>query len=83
MNKGVRIVKRFFALRDFIYTHADKTHAVKFEEIRAFYRNNRLIDGKYDKMIYADLSALNEIGVKVRYDERSKGWLLDKFLPDL
>lgn len=77
MTKGILIARRLFALRDFIYTHADKTHAVKFEEIRAFYKNNRLIDSKFDKIMYDDLHALQKLGVKVRYDEKSKGWLVD------
>ena len=77
MTKGILIARRLFALRDSIYTHADKTHAVKFEEIRAFYKNNRLIDSKFDKIMYDDLHALQKLGVRVRYDEKSKGWLVD------
>ena len=76
-NNGVAIAKRLFALRDFFYTHADSKHAVKFAEIRAFYYNNRFKDGTNNKMIYADLHALQNLGIKVRYDEKSKGWLLD------
>ena len=81
-NNGVAIAKRLFALRDFFYTHADPKHAVKFAEIRAFYYNNRFKDGTNNKMIYADLHALQNLGIKVRYDEKSKGWLLDNPLFD-
>ena len=81
-NNGVAIAKRLFALRDFFYTHADSKHAVKFAEIRAFYYNNRFKDGTNNKMIYADLHALQNLGIKVRYDEKSKGWLLDNPLFD-
>ena len=76
MNNGVVIAKRLFALRDFFYTHADQKHAVRFEEIRAFYHNNRFLGGNNVKMIYADLHALQELGVNIGYDEKSKGWLL-------
>ena len=81
-NNGVAIAKRLFALRDFFYTHADPKHAVKFAEIRAFYYNNRFKDGTNNKMIYADLHALKNLGIKVRYDEKSKGWFLDNPLFD-
>ena len=70
------IAKRLFALRDFIYSRADATHAIRFEEIRAFYYNNRYKDGDNNKMIYSDLNALKKAGIKVEYSEKSKGWLL-------
>lgn len=74
-NKEI-IAKRLFALRDFLYSRADKTHPVRFEEIRAFYYNNRYKEGDNNKMIYSDLNALKNAGIKIEYSERAKGWLL-------
>ena len=74
-NKGV-IVNRLFALRDFLYSRADKTHPVRFEEIRAFYYNNRYKEKDSNKMIYSDLNALKNAGIKIEYNEKAKGWLL-------
>lgn len=36
-NNGVNIAIRLFALREFLYDNADETHAIRFEDIRAFY----------------------------------------------
>ena len=74
-NKEI-IAKRLFALRDFLYSHADQKHAVRFDEIETFYFNNHFKDGNNNKMIYSDLTALKKAGIKVKYDEKAKGWLL-------
>ena len=74
-NKKV-IAKRLFALRDFLYSHADQKHAVRFDEIETFYFNNHFKDGNNNKMIYSDLNALRKAGIKVEYNEKAKGWLL-------
>ena len=57
-NNGVAIAKRLFALREFLYDNADETHAIKFEDIRAFYFAKQFklgkVDGKNNKGHYDD-----------------------------
>ena len=79
-NNGVNIAIRLFALREFLYDNADETHAIKFEDIRAFYFAKEFKfgkeDGKNNKTIYSDLHALQLAGVEIEYSERAKGWIL-------
>ena len=79
-NNGVNIAIRLFALREFLYDNADETHAIKFEDIRAFYFAKQFKlgkeDGKNNKTIYSDLHALQLAGVEIEYSERAKGWIL-------
>ena len=63
-------------MRDFLYSHADQKHAVRFDEIETFYFNNHFKDGDNNKMIYSDLNALKKSGIKIEYNEKAKGWLL-------
>ena len=67
-NNGQNKAIRLFALRDYLYANADKTHAVRVDDIRVFYHDNRF-DNASIKTVYADLHTLQAIGLDIDYDE--------------
>lgn len=81
-NNGREIARRLIALRTYLIANADKTHAVRIEDIQTYYSNIRITgkDGEplNIKTIYSDLHAFrgNEYDIDIDYDEKSKGWLL-------
>lgn len=74
-NNGQKKAVRLIALRDYIYGHADQKHAVKIEDIKSHYRNMRFENTSL-KTVYSDLHALQDPGIDIDYDEKSKGWIL-------
>ena len=80
-NNGREIGARLIILRDFLYSNADKTHAVSMKDIQREY-SNRGYTGKNGvplniKTIYSDLAALQtDFGVEVEYSEKHKGYIL-------
>lgn len=81
-NNGREIARRLIALRTYLIANADKTHAVRIEDIQKHY-NNIDIKGANDeplniKTIYSDLHAFvgDTYDIDIGYDEKAKGWLL-------
>ena len=81
-NNGREIAKRLIALRNYLISNADRTHAVRIEDVKTYY-DNIGITGKNGeplniKTVYNDLHAFRggDYDIEVDYDERSKGWLL-------
>ena len=61
-NNGRAISERLVILRDYLFANADKTHAVKMEDIQKEYYNAGIENenGNYVsiKTVYRDLNAL-------------------------
>ena len=80
-NNGREIGARLIILRDFLFSAADKTHAVSVKDIQHEY-SDRGFTGKNGvplniKTIYSDLTALQtDFGVEVEYSEKHKGYIL-------
>ena len=75
-NQTQRIAKRLMLLRDYLYANANRTHAVRIEDMRKY------LNDKGDKCgvkpIYRALSILYEdFGLQLGYSEKHKGWVLD------
>ena len=75
-NKPQLIAKRLMLLRDYLYANANRTHAVRIEDMRKY------LNDKGDKCgvkpIYRALSILYEdFGLQLGYSEKHKGWVLD------
>lgn len=82
-NRARDIVERLILLRDYIHTNASPTHAVKASEMLEYLKSEGC--GSKDrgieiKTLYADLAMLGTCfrDVKIRYDGRQKGYLLDE-----
>lgn len=81
-NNGREIARRLIALRNYLIANADKTHAVRIEDVQTYYNNIKILgkDGEplNIKTVYSDLHAFRGGGydIDIDYDERSKGWLL-------
>ncbi len=80
-NNGREIGARLIILRDYLYSNADKTHAVSMKDIQREYAN-RGFSGKNGaplniKTIYSDLAALEgDFGLELEYVEKHKGYIL-------
>lgn len=78
-RNGARdIVERLILLRDYIHTNASPTHAVKASEMLEYLKSKGICIEI--KTLYADLDMLGTCfrDVKIRYDGRQKGYLLDE-----
>lgn len=80
-NNGRQISERLMILRDYLYANADKTHAVKMEEIQKLYAENGFDGESGDyisiKTVYRDLDALKSIyHIETEYVEKYKGYIL-------
>lgn len=80
-NNGREISGRLVILRDYLYANADKTHAVRMDDIQKAYYNagyeNK--NGNYVsvKTIYRDLEALKDNwNIQTQYFEKYKGYIL-------
>ncbi len=80
-NNGREIGARLVVLRDYLFANADKTHAVRIEDIRKEY-SNAGFEGKNGvsvslKTVYRDLEALEDNwGIRTKYVEKYKGYVL-------
>ena len=81
-NNGREIAARLLLLREYLYSNADKTHAVSMEDILQHYANNGHT-GKGErplniKTVYRDLDALGaDFGLDITYSEKKKGYILN------
>lgn len=77
-NRARDIVERLILLRDYIHTNASPTHAVKASEMLEYLKSKDICIEI--KTLYADLDMLGTCfrDVKIRYDGRQKGYLLDE-----
>lgn len=77
-NRARDIVERLILLRDYIHTNASPTHAVKSSEMLEYLKSKGIC--VEIKTLYADLDMLGACfrDVKIRYDGRQKGYLLDE-----
>ena len=82
-NRARDIVERLILLRDYIHTNASPTHAVKAKDMQEYLKSKGC--GSKDrgieiKTLYADLNMLGACfrDVKIRYDGRQKGYVLDQ-----
>lgn len=80
-NNGREISGRLVILRDYLYANADKTHAVRMDDIQKAYYNagyeNK--NGNYVsvKTVYRDLEALKDNwNIQTQYFEKYKGYIL-------
>ena len=80
-NNGREIGARLIVLRDYIYANADRTHAVRIEDIQKEY-SNAGFEGQNGvsvniKTVYRDLNALaDNWGIETEYVEKYKGYIL-------
>ena len=80
-NNGREIGARLIVLRDYLYSNADRTHAVKIAEIQTEYANAGF-EGKNGvyvdiRTIYRDLKALEDNwNIQTAYKEKYKGYVL-------
>ena len=75
-NQTQRIAKRLMLLRDYLYANANRTHAVRIEDMRKYLKDKG--DNCGVKPIYRALSILYEdFGLQLGYSEKHKGWVLD------
>ena len=77
-NRSRDIVERLILLRDYIHTNASPTHAVKAADMLTHLKDNGICIEI--KTLYADLDMLGTCfrDVKIHYDGRQKGYLLDE-----
>ena len=77
-NRARDIVERLILLRDYIHTNASPIHAVKASEMLEYLKSKDICIEI--KTLYADLDMLGTCfrDVKIRYDGRQKGYLLDE-----
>lgn len=88
-NNGREIAARLVVLRDYLFANADKTHAVKMEDIQKEYYNAQFMSESGDfvsiKTVYRDLKALEDRwGIRTKYVEKHKGYVVlnPPFSPD-
>lgn len=75
-NKPQLIAKRLMLLRDYLCANANRTHAVRIEDMRKYLNDKG--DNCGVKPIYRALSILYEdFGLQLGYSEKYKGWVLD------
>lgn len=77
-NRAHDIVERLILLRDYIHTNASPTHAVKSADMLAYLESKGV--GIEIKTLYSDLNMLGTYfrDVKIHYDGKQKGYLLDE-----
>lgn len=77
-NRARDIVERLILLRDYIHTNASPTHAVKSSEMLEYLKSKGICIEI--KTLYADLDMLGTYfrDVKIHYDGKQKGYLLDE-----
>ena len=80
-NNGRAISERLVILRDYLFTNADRTHAVSMEDIQKEYYKAGIEseDGKKIsiKTVYRDLEAIEDIWkIRTKYVEKYKGYVL-------
>ena len=81
-NNGREIGTRLIILGDFLFSIADKTHAISVKDKQREYSERAIQangDPLYIKTIYSDLTALQiDFGVEVEYSEKHKDYILGR-----
>ena len=71
-NNGREIARRLIALRNYLIANADKTHAVRIEDVQTYYNNIKILgkDGEplNIKTVYSDLHAFRGGGYDIDID---------------
>lgn len=77
-NRSRDIVERLILLRDYIHTNASPNHAVKASDMLTYLQSKGICIEI--KTLYADLNMLGTCfrDVKIRYDGKEKGYVLDE-----
>lgn len=75
INRSQTIAERLVKLRDYFYTNASPTHAVKMADILTYLAN---VGHEVEvKTVYSDLKTLEiAFGLDIHYDGRQRGYLL-------
>lgn len=75
-NRSREIGERLVKLRDYLYSNASPTHAVKIADMLTYLANEGY--AVEIKTVYSDLKSLEAyFGLNLRYDGRQRGYLLD------
>lgn len=76
INRAQSIAERLLKLRDYLYTNASPTHAVKASDILTYLANEG--HEVEIKTVYSDLKTLEiHFGLDLHYDGRQRGYLLN------
>lgn len=74
-NRTREAAERLVKLRDYLYDNASLTHAVTMEDIRTFFKSER-IEAEI-KTIYSDIHTLRDFfGLEIEYVGRKRGYIL-------
>ena len=75
-NKPQRIAERVLLLREYLCANANRTHAVRIEDMRQYLNDKG--DNCGVKPIYRALAILtSDFGLQLEYSEKYKGWVLN------
>ena len=75
-NKPQRIAERVLLLREYLYANANRTHAVRIEDMKQYLNDKG--DNCGVKPIYRALAILtSDFGLQLEYSEKYKGWVLN------
>lgn len=75
LNRSHIIAERLIKLRDYLYTNASPTHAVKIKDMLTYLANEG--HEVEIKTVYSDLKTLEAyFGLEIEYDGRQRGYLL-------